>query len=121
MLFARLQAVGPVAAATVAATAASHHTPHRTAPHITAPRRATPHCRSPAPHLTAAHRRLPGTTALHRAALPCPAPRAASRRAAPRPQVTLLLNWNTVPSTGLLALNHGFSSKFEFVVPSKYS
>ena len=35
--------------------------------------------------------------------------------------VTLVLNWNTVPSTGLLTLHHGWSSTHTFTVPDAYS
>mmetsp|Transcript_31340 Transcript_31340/g.68544 ORF Transcript_31340/g.68544 Transcript_31340/m.68544 type:complete len:171 (+) Transcript_31340:215-727(+) len=35
--------------------------------------------------------------------------------------VTLVLNWNTVPSTGLLTLHHAFSDTFTFQVPEEYS
>jgi len=35
--------------------------------------------------------------------------------------VTLVLNWNTVPSTGLLTLQHGYSAVHQFTVPSEYS
>lgn len=35
--------------------------------------------------------------------------------------VTLVLNWNTVPSTGLLTLHHAFSDVFKFQVPEVYS
>lgn len=35
--------------------------------------------------------------------------------------VTLVLNWNIVPSTGLLTLHHAFSDTYTFQVPSVYS
>ena len=35
--------------------------------------------------------------------------------------VTLVLNWNTVPSTGLLTLHHAFSDTYTFAVPEAYS
>ena len=35
--------------------------------------------------------------------------------------VTLVVNWNTVPSTGLLTLNHAYSSVHRFDVPEEYS
>ena len=35
--------------------------------------------------------------------------------------VTLSLNWNTVPSTGLLTLHHGWNQMKEFAMPSTYS
>ena len=35
--------------------------------------------------------------------------------------VTLVLNWNTVPSTGLLTLHHGWSATHTFTVPDAYS
>jgi len=35
--------------------------------------------------------------------------------------VTLVLNWNTVPATGLLTLHHAFSQTTTFAVPDTYS
>ena len=35
--------------------------------------------------------------------------------------VTLVVNWNTVPSTGLLTLHHSYSSVHTFDVPEEYS
>ena len=35
--------------------------------------------------------------------------------------VTLVLNWNIVPSTGLLTLHHAFDATHRFVVPAEYS
>lgn len=35
--------------------------------------------------------------------------------------VTLVLNWNTVPSTGLLTLSHDYKRVFQFEVPDEYS
>ena len=35
--------------------------------------------------------------------------------------VSLVLNWNTVPMTGLLRLHHGWSDIKEFKVPEEYS
>lgn len=35
--------------------------------------------------------------------------------------VTLVLNWNTVPSTGLLTLHHAYSDVHKFQVPDVYS
>ena len=35
--------------------------------------------------------------------------------------VSLVLNWNTVPSTGLLTLSHGWSDINEVTLPEKYS
>ena len=35
--------------------------------------------------------------------------------------VTLILNWNTVPSTGLLMLHHAYSTVHTFQVPEAYS
>ena len=37
--------------------------------------------------------------------------------------VTLVMNWNTVPSTGLLTLHHGYSSRqmHQFNVPETYA
>ena len=35
--------------------------------------------------------------------------------------VSLVLNWNTVPSTGLLTLHHGWSDIKQFRVPDEYS
>ena len=35
--------------------------------------------------------------------------------------VTLALNWNAVPSTGLLMLYHGYKNVHRFQVPEEYS
>merc|ERR1719162_1946894 len=35
--------------------------------------------------------------------------------------VSLVLNWNTVPSTGLLTLSHGWSDINEVTLPEEYS
>ena len=35
--------------------------------------------------------------------------------------VTLVVNWNTVPSTGLLALQHDYKAVHTFTVPDEYS
>lgn len=35
--------------------------------------------------------------------------------------VTLVMNWNTVPATGLLTLSHAFDQVHRFQVPSTYS
>ena len=35
--------------------------------------------------------------------------------------VSLVLNWNTVPMTGLLRLHHAWSDVKEFEVPTEYS
>ena len=35
--------------------------------------------------------------------------------------VTLVVNWNIVPSTGLLTLNHEHEKVFRFVVPEEYT
>ena len=35
--------------------------------------------------------------------------------------VTLVVNWNTVPSTGLLTLNHEYKNVYRFEVPEEYS
>ena len=35
--------------------------------------------------------------------------------------ITLVVNWNTVPSTGLLTLSHEHQSVYRFAVPEEYS
>jgi hypothetical protein len=35
--------------------------------------------------------------------------------------VTLVMNWNTVPATGLLTLSHAFDQVHRFQVPTTYS
>lgn len=35
--------------------------------------------------------------------------------------VSLVLNWNVIPLTGLLSLRHGYSSVYSFQVPDAYS
>ena len=35
--------------------------------------------------------------------------------------VTLVVNWNTVPSTGLLTLSHAYQHVHSFAVPEEYS
>ena len=35
--------------------------------------------------------------------------------------VTLVVNWNVVPSTGLLTLQHAYKSVHTFEVPEEYS
>ena len=35
--------------------------------------------------------------------------------------VSLVVNWNTVPSTGLLTLSHAYKHVHAFIVPEEYS